>query len=681
MDRSAIRRYSNNIGRTATRKAQRLVRISRKLKRGAMFKTGKGRVNRVVTVDEVNIYIKAGGGKRTVAVPLKRIVMMVAYFSEIRIVEREELWAFHSYNSALFGLLAVIYEGKSHINTVGNLLRLMMNGIRVFLAGGEKSPADLDMAGPCGARFVLFNHWYIRGKGVKAWKKYLARNNMLMILDCGTFKEWSGRQKAEKAGKLWTNKPQDIDAYCSFIKANKELIYSYFVFDKIGDYEQTAKNLRYMEEVHSLTPVPVYHMGTPIEVLDELVNKGYPVIALGGTVNQKQSEVKRFFQEVFNLYPTQAFHGLGVTKAEYLHVKKYPHLQEKGRVEVGGVAPTFNEDLIIREFGVVPHKGCSYELDHVIPDAEFYNGCDSAYIFTSRSCQNRCTYCCVNLQEPEYYRIGNWAEQINLKAKNVVICDNNLLATPQRHRQEVFDYLKQIAPKSGAFAEGSRKIRTCQVDGGVDWRMINEESIELMKGINWAKTRFAWDDVRSERKIDFAIRMLTNSLSQPSKRGKYEDCECYVLYGCLHTNGTLEDALYRAMKLYHHYNVFPYLMRYQPMDSLTYKTYVAHGWHKNDLIDLGRWANNRWVFPKVPRYSMYYGRNDDGTCYSKSNERDQKVFSAVRTAMETPLTVDFSKSFKSNLDAIRRELELRDKVMQMMNEKIMEQLEWFNEVG
>lgn len=313
MDRSAIRKFANSVNRVEWRKTERLFRISRVLKPGAVFFTGSGKINRVVLMTDSRLSIKADEGKEVFIVSAVQIKKMIAYFMRIRVVERKELEAFHSHSSAMFGLLAGIYKKKAKLNKAAGLLRLTMTGIRMFFSSFEQCPADLREAVRNGARYVLASYFYTRK--LKCWRAHLNAHGLTCIMDSGAFSSWMAKKNGRNVD------PLDIDQYISFIKANEDVIDHYFAFDHIGDYLQTMQALRYMEQ-EQLTPIPIYHLGSPSEILDELVDGGYPVIALGGTVNQNKGEVEAFFDKVFSRYPTQAFHGLGVSRAEWL--KRYP---------------------------------------------------------------------------------------------------------------------------------------------------------------------------------------------------------------------------------------------------------------------------------------------------------------------------------------------------------------------
>lgn len=103
----------------------------------------------------------------------------------------------------------------------------------------------------------------------------------------------------------------DIDDYIRFIKEYDFVLYSNL--DKIGDPKQSEKNQRYMES-KGLKPIPVFHYGSDIEILKELV-KEYSYIALGGLVplSSQRGKMSKWLSKCF--YITQdkvKCHGFGV---------------------------------------------------------------------------------------------------------------------------------------------------------------------------------------------------------------------------------------------------------------------------------------------------------------------------------------------------------------------------------
>lgn len=339
----------------------------------------------------------------------------------------------------------------------------------------------------------------------------------------------------------------------------------------------------------------------------------------------------------------------------------YPTLS-KNDIVIGGVAPFFMKDYIFERTGIEPVSGCVFELDHVIPDPTFFEN-DTSYVFTMRSCPNNCQWCVVSKIESEFYIIDNWKEQINLNASRIVIMDNNLLAAPYEHRKEVFDYLTKIASVEGTKVPGRRKLRSVEFDGGFDARHMTDENLEMIKRIRWRKIRVAFDRIDYEEVFDRAMDRLIKAYPKVSSRGMHEQIECYVLFGCPETNDSLEDTLYRAYKLLYHHRIFPYLMRYQPLESLTYKSFVAPNWDEKDLVDIARWVNNRRLLFRVPSYKYFFGRKSDGKSLSRTSNEQKRLFSQLS---KTEPGLDYSKLFKGNVDLIREEINERKILLSRM---------------
>lgn len=348
----------------------------------------------------------------------------------------------------------------------------------------------------------------------------------------------------------------------------------------------------------------------------------------------------------------------------------YPTLS-KDDIVIGGVAPYFMRDFILEQTGIEPVMGCVYDLDHVIPDPEFMDN-DTSYLFTMRSCPNNCSWCVVPKIEKENYVISNWKEQIDLSASKIVIMDNNLLAAPFEHRKEVFDYLAEIANSEGTRVPGRRKLRSVEFDGGFDFRHLTEENLEMMKRIRWSRIRLAFDHIAYEKVFDKAMKRLLEAFPKVSSRGVHENIDVFVLYGCPENKDTIEDTLWRTYKLIHYYKVKPYLMRYQPLGSLTYKTYVSPYWEENDLVDIARWANNRRILYKVPSFKYYYGRRLDGKCLASLTQGQREILNQVKVDMKA---YDFSKTYQENRDLIQKELDERNNVLTRIT-KEFEQMEF-----
>jgi hypothetical protein len=81
--------------------------------------------------------------------------------------------------------------------------------------------------------------------------------------------------------------------------------------------ETSMANLATMQAA-GLNPIPIFHEGEPLEVLDMLVGQRHHVIALGATASRGQARVLDWLLPIFETYPNQRFHGLGMTQAKLL---------------------------------------------------------------------------------------------------------------------------------------------------------------------------------------------------------------------------------------------------------------------------------------------------------------------------------------------------------------------------
>jgi hypothetical protein len=102
----------------------------------------------------------------------------------------------------------------------------------------------------------------------------------------------------------------DIDDYISYIRNNN--IGKYISLDVVGDPELTQHNIDHMVS-QGLYPVPVFHLGSEMKYLDQLVSDGYKYICLGGTVGASRNVRTAFFDECFARHPDAYYHGLGMT--------------------------------------------------------------------------------------------------------------------------------------------------------------------------------------------------------------------------------------------------------------------------------------------------------------------------------------------------------------------------------
>lgn len=168
----------------------------------------------------------------------------------------------------------------------------------VVFAGAER-PNVLHTLAEAGVKDIMIS--YASGISENCWR-LIREYGFNEIMDSGAFTMW-------KQGK-----EINIADYIAYIK--KYQVKRYFNLDVVGDPQRTMDNQREMEKA-GLSPIPVFHFGGPLELLDELVEK-YDLVGLGGHVGRKKAEVMRWFAEVFDRHPGARFHGLGATVGDMM---------------------------------------------------------------------------------------------------------------------------------------------------------------------------------------------------------------------------------------------------------------------------------------------------------------------------------------------------------------------------
>jgi hypothetical protein len=173
----------------------------------------------------------------------------------------------------------------------------------------DREKSGLYTAVKNGCRHVMVSYYHLTSK-LSNSDIQLSRFRKLgvhVFLDSGAYSAWKNEVDI------------DIDKYIRFIKDNS--IGKYVNLDVVGDPEKTYENQKYMER-QGLQPIPVFHFGSDIKYLQQLVDEDYYCICLGGTVGKAKSERIKFFDECFNQFPDKYFHGLGMTDPQLM--LRYP---------------------------------------------------------------------------------------------------------------------------------------------------------------------------------------------------------------------------------------------------------------------------------------------------------------------------------------------------------------------
>lgn len=162
-------------------------------------------------------------------------------------------------------------------------------------------------------------------------------------------------------------------------------------------------------------------------------------------------------------------------------------------------------------------------------------------VFTSRGCPKSCAWCLV----PEREGVLTLYDPV---PEGHVIADNNFLATPQGHRQRVYQML-------------SRQRRAAVFSGGLEAARVTDAVADELRGLRIDQVFLAAD-------TDGALRPLERALRRLAPLGR-QKLRVYVL--CAYGGQTLAEAEARLERVWE-LGAMPFAMLYQPPDG-----FIAYG--------------------------------------------------------------------------------------------------------
>lgn len=135
------------------------------------------------------------------------------------------------------------------------------------------------------------------------------------------------------------------------------------------------------------------------------------------------------------------------------------------------------------------------EIEHIYPDYSLYPELtkDTAYGFLTRGCPRDCGFCHVAAKEGRYSMKVADLSEFWRGQKNVVLCDPNILACPDRA-----ELLQQLA-------DSKAKVEFNQ---GLDIRLVTEENLAILRKIRIEKPHFAYDRYQDKQIIEQKMKMV-----------------------------------------------------------------------------------------------------------------------------------------------------------------------------
>ncbi len=192
-------------------------------------------------------------------------------------------------------------------------------------------------------------------------------------------------------------------------------------------------------------------------------------------------------------------------------------------------------------------------------------------VFTSRGCRNHCPWCIAPKIEPELREYDDFPIPIG---DNPWLGDNNLLGTSFEHQQLVVKKLKGVS--------------NLDINSGFESPLFTEKHYQLYSQLDLESFSLAFDTLKREDDFTRAVKILKNHAVD------YRRILVYVLIGF--PGSTYEDASYRLEKV-RSLDCSPYPQRFQPLNSIASRNYVAPNWDRDKLEMLRLY----WVNPRVWR--------------------------------------------------------------------------------
>lgn len=183
----------------------------------------------------------------------------------------------------------------------------------------------------------------------------------MLFADSGAYSAWTQGVEVK------------VKEYAEWLKRWQHLLSVYVNLDVIRDVDATASNQRLLER-EGLAPIPVFHTGSDMSVLDDLA-KTYPYIALGGMVGSSGAACLRWSAACMKRTQDQGtvFHGFGQTRKALIESLPWYSVDSSSwgsghrfgavdlwngrswtKVRVGNAKSVYAEAAAIRKLGVDP---------------------------------------------------------------------------------------------------------------------------------------------------------------------------------------------------------------------------------------------------------------------------------------------------------------------------------------
>lgn len=193
----------------------------------------------------------------------------------------------------------------------------------LYFSGYSCDPkAEVSIMERTGLKYRCFSYAFLGEKGetpypskpVKQALAWCQQNGTRIFLDSGAFSFHTSKMLAKV-----TNIDEFIDHYARYVIASKEagVNWDFFVtFDYVKVAAEVWRVTQKLEREYGLRPVPVYHGDASLDWFRKYVDAGHKLICVGRIKALGSSELRRYYERVFELADKLGgikLHGLMVT--------------------------------------------------------------------------------------------------------------------------------------------------------------------------------------------------------------------------------------------------------------------------------------------------------------------------------------------------------------------------------